>query len=101
MIRTEASLQELLDSEDYHAYVEARDPRNPLAQWEIIGDWRHEFFWIVLTNKKAITCRPRWGGPDYDFPMEHQPDGLAEKDAVQAETMAQDMWNQYQKELGL
>ena len=102
MIRTQEALQELLDSEEYHAYVTARDPRNQLAEWEILGDYRHDFLWIVLTNKKtderAIHCVK---SGVIDFPMKMRADGIDEMDAMLAEATATHMWEIHSQELRL
>ena len=102
MIRPPEALKELLDSEEYHAYVEARDPRNTLAQWEILGDYRHDFLWVILTNVKtkarAIQCIK---SGIIDFPMKLRSDGIDEMDAIQVETFAAHMWERLSKDLSL
>ena len=102
MIRPQEALQELLDSEEYHAYVEARDPRNPLAQWEILGDYNTEMLWVILTNKKTdkqiIQCVK---SGIVDLPMKIRVDDIDEMDAMLVEALAAHMWERHSKDLAL
>lgn len=102
MIRPQEALQELLDSEEYHSYLLTRDPRNPLAEWRVFGDCRHDFLWIALVNMKTeqlvVQCVQ---SPITDIPMKIRSEGLEEAEAVLVETFAQHMWERHSKSLKL
>lgn len=102
MIRPQEELQELLDSKEYHAHVLTRDPRNPLAEWRVFGDYRHDFLWIVLVNMKTeklvVQCIQ---SPTTETPMKIRSETLARADELLVETFLQHMWERHSKNLQL
>lgn len=100
MIRTKDSLAELIQSEEFHPYLEANDPRHKDIHWHVFGDCRYGLLWIVLSNlntgEQAIECiLSRVHAP----PMKERVFGLDEGDAALAQTHTEYMWNKYHKKL--
>lgn len=98
MIRTKASLAELMDSNECHAYLEVEEKDN--IAWHIFGDCRHNFLWIVLSNvftgEQFIECIP---SKVHTPPMKMRDIELDSQDALQCEVHSKYMWDKYKDRL--
>lgn len=98
MIRTQASLAELMDSNEYHSYLEVEE--HDKRVWHIFGDYRHNLLWLVISNvstgEQFIECiLSKVDEP----PMKLRDAGLDDRDAQQCQAHSLYMWDKYQDKL--
>ncbi len=97
MIRTQESLGELIQSEQFIPYMDdVGDPRDKNVRWNIFGDCRYNLLWIVIANvvsgEQFIECIQSI----LHTPMKDRVHGMDDVDASLVEMHAEDMWNKYE-----
>ena len=100
MIRTKASLVELIQSEQFIPYMDdVGDHRHEKVRWNIFGDCRYNLLWIVVTNiangEQFIECIKSV----VYTPMKERVHSMDDADAGLAEMHTEDMWNKYKDRL--